>query len=81
MRCRNYVEQTTFIVLIPVLFSGLKFHSNFDCLNFFSNYLVIISFHIYKRKQSLFGFHIKCYVIRFIITRLVYAKSLDKGLN
>ena len=27
MRYRNYVEQTTFIVLIPVLFSGLKFHS------------------------------------------------------
>ena len=28
MRCRNYVEQTTRIVLIPILFSGLKFHSN-----------------------------------------------------
>ena len=46
MRCRKYVEQTTFIVLIPILISGLKFSSN--CFNFFSNVLVIFSFLVYK---------------------------------
>ena len=32
---------SVFIVLIPILISGLKFHSNkFDCLNFISYFLV-----------------------------------------
>ena len=49
MRCRKYAEQTKFIVLIPILFSGLKFNSNL--INYFLSYfLVIISFLVCKRK-------------------------------